>query len=104
MEPANIVTVYLGTHPIWPSWSWADTRDVNLPMRDFLQRLDPDVLLPAAEPGVAVPMTAAGFFLYRALDQDPGPDLTENVYREIGDGVVMVDRLLLDAMARCSMS
>jgi hypothetical protein len=94
LGPVNVVEVYLSEHPMWATWGWDDTRGVNARMLPFLQGLDPGDRLPD-DARLALPITAAGFFLVRALHLSPDMPrvaLTADVYRIITEAIVTVDR------------
>jgi hypothetical protein len=104
LAPVNVVAVYLDDrHAMWPSWSWAETQAVNTRMLSLVRRAWPD--LPVADdPRVALPLTVAGFFLYRALHvSPPGPGrpeahVVEDIYEEIEQGFVTLDAQRLAAV------
>ena len=103
LGPVNVVAVYLGSHPMWPSWSWADTQGINARMLPFVQELDPDDPV-VDDPRVALPMTVAGAMLHHALWLDArgepldGPAVLMDVYRELASGISFVDRLVTDVV------
>jgi len=105
LAPANIVAVYLHAHAMWKSWGWAETAAVNAKMLPFVQRLDARDPLPD-DPRLALPLTVAGFMLYRALETPPaGKDRTSpavmmDVYREIAEGIIILTGCLEDAARR----
>lgn len=96
LTPVNVVARYLASHPMWESWEWDATRDVNALMLPFAQALDrDDPLLDDAR--LALPLTVAGFMLYRALHavgpRDPDAAVLRAVYDEIRQGIVIIDRI-----------
>jgi len=105
LAPANVVEVYLAGAPMWESWDWAATQAVNAQMLPFVQQLDPNDPLPA-DPRLVLPLTVAGFMLYRALHVDTGGAPRNSVavvmavYEEIARGIVILDRCFSDAATR----
>jgi hypothetical protein len=107
LAPANIVAVYLHTHPMWKSWQWADTAAINAQMLPFVQKLDPTNPLPD-DPRLALPMTIAGLMIVRALHVQRVPRapranrmiMIQDIYQEIIDGVVQVDAVWTDVVKR----
>ena len=110
LAPANIIAVYRRDHPVpddaplWPSWAWDVTANVNRRMLPFVQQLDPADPLPD-DPRLALPMTIAGFWLWRALQVDrqgqphTSPSVVMAVYDEIAQGIAAVEKSLVDACA-----
>jgi hypothetical protein len=98
LAPVNLVAVFLKDQPIWRSWSWADTEAVNGRMFAFAQQVSQDRL--PEDSRLALPLTAAGFYLYRALHSGTWEnplDLVANVYYEIGEGIVQVNKSVIEA-------
>lgn len=103
--PVNAIELYRGRHPVppgrplWPSWAWDVTDEINRQMLPFVQDLDKDDPLPD-DPRLALPMTIAGFWLYRALHIDPegqprtSPTVVMDVYEEVAQGIAAVERSL----------
>lgn len=102
LAPVNIVAVYLHEQPMWNSWDWPETAAVNARMWPFVQRLDINDPLPD-DPRLALPLTVAGFMLYRALHVDPEgmprdhPNVVMDVYAEIAQGIAILDKRLIRA-------
>jgi hypothetical protein len=99
LTPVNIIEIYFRDHPMWPSWAWDDTREADTRMLPFVQALDPDEPLPE-DARLAQPMTAAGTTLRRALHVKPGPSVVTDVYDELGNGILLLDELLIEATRR----
>jgi hypothetical protein len=105
LQPANIVEVFLHRHPMWKSWDWSETEPVNTRMWPFVQGLDVDDPLPD-DPRLALPLTVAGFILYRALHVNPEgkrrdhPDVVMDVYGEIAQGIGIIEKRFTDAAQR----
>ncbi len=104
LAPANVVAVFLRDQPMWGSWSWSATQAVNTLMLSVASQITG--IEPPTDPRLALPFTVAGLALYRAfhfgparrrLDFDKIPALWLEVYREVAQGIVILDACLLEA-------
>lgn len=95
LRPANIIAMYLHDHPSPKVWAWEETRALNERMLEFVRSLDPSDPIPN-DPRLALPMTAGGFALLRALRVDTQgmprthPHVVMDVYDEIAQGIVSI--------------
>ena len=105
----NTVALFLRDNPMWQAWDWDATRDCNARLAHYVPQLYPDAPLPEDD-RLALPLTAVGFMLWRALALITGPlwhvgpgtrqEVREGIYQEIREGVIILDRIHFDAYRR----